>query len=685
VREARRDAEGVRVHAINGFTDLIEIGRGGYGVVYRAQEEAFERSVAIKVLTAAALTEEGERRFRSELRALGALTGHPNIVTVHSAGTTGEGHPYLVMSYLPGGSLGDLVEASGPRPWEEVLDHGVRLAGALASAHARGILHRDIKPENVLLSPLGEPCLADFGIAKIQGGTETRTGQVAASLAHAPPEILDGRRPVPASDVYSLASTMFALLHGAPAFLDTEDHSTAPMLVRIFTAPVPDLRGDGVPDRLCAVLEAAMAKEPEARPQTAQAFGDALQGVQVALGLLPTPMRVGDAIVLPTLPSAGAPPAFLPPPLPSEPLAADPAPTRPPPPAAPAAGPLEAGPLDTGPPEAGPPAADPGPPPPSEPPPGLPLRPFTPAPLPEPAGPDVTARHAPPQPGSPGSPADEPPSRSRVPVLAGAAVLALLVVVGAVALLRGGDGGEQVAAGLADATAGEEALSISFDEDAGLCDGELHDLGVLSGAEPGERIVYDGAGIDGGVAEDARYEGVADDLGQLTLEWRCAPGYGGVQWDVTARGEESGRSVAFTVKGVEGEHAAAPTSEPAPEPTSDPTTAPTLDPRLVYPTDRDFAQITGIALDGDRYAVDFRTFRYDAVIPGRHVHFFFDTVPPEEAGIPGQGPWFLWATPTPFREWGPADRPEGAEELCILVAEEDHSVQADSGNCWPLP
>ena len=97
------------------------------------------------------------------------------------------------------------------------------------------------------------------------------------------------------------------------------------------------------------------------------------------------------------------------------------------------------------------------------------------------------------------------------------------------------------------------------------------------------------------------------------------------------------------------------------------------------------AIIHDITVDDGRYLVDFETFGYTAEVPGRHVHFFFDTVPPEEAGRPGSGPWFLYGGPSPFQEWTVEDRPDGATKMCILVAREDHSVLQDTGNCFDLP
>src|SRR5205807_6212098 len=140
--------------------------------------------------------------------------GHPNIVTVYDSGFTKSGVPYLAMEYLARGSLFDQVKSAGPQRWEEVLGLGVRLAGALETAHRQGVLHRDIKPENVLMSNFGEPKLADFGIAHVVGGPES--GSVQLSVLHAPPEVVEGKAATEASDVYALASTLFTLAWGRP-------------------------------------------------------------------------------------------------------------------------------------------------------------------------------------------------------------------------------------------------------------------------------------------------------------------------------------------------------------------------------------------------------------------------------------------------------------------------------------
>lgn len=277
---------------IVGYDNVVEIGRGGFAVVYRARRVDFAQDVAIKVLNASAVDDQATARFDRERRALGALAQHPNIVTVYDSGTAPNGSPFLVMEYLPGGPLSAQLKRQGPLGVRQVADVAVKLAGALETAHRTGVLHRDIKPDNVLLSRYGEPVLADFGIARMRGALETEAGVVTATLAHAPPEVLDGHPPSAQSDVYSLASTLYALLAGAPAFVRESDTSIAPLLARVIRDPVPDLRPRGIPADVCLLLEHAMAKDSRARPRSALEFGQAFQHLQRVNGAAPSSLVV---------------------------------------------------------------------------------------------------------------------------------------------------------------------------------------------------------------------------------------------------------------------------------------------------------------------------------------------------------------------------------------------------------
>src|SRR6201998_1673144 len=279
-----------------GFEDAAEIGRGGFGVVYRCAQPLLDRAVAVKVLTAD-LDPENLDRFLREQHAMGKLSGHPNIVTILQVGTTSTGRPFIVMPYHAKNSLEALIRRHGPLEWHETLRIGVKLAGALEAAHQAGILHRDVKPGNVLLSEYGEPELTDFGIARIAGGFQTATGVITGSPAVTAPEVLGGPAPTPASDVYSLGATLFCALTGHAAFERQSGEKVIAQFLRIASQPIPDLRAQGFPPDVAAVIERAMSREPAARPASAAAFGDELREVQrtsgVAVDEMAHPVELG--------------------------------------------------------------------------------------------------------------------------------------------------------------------------------------------------------------------------------------------------------------------------------------------------------------------------------------------------------------------------------------------------------
>ncbi|MFC9360270.1 protein kinase [Rhodococcus sp. NPDC057014] len=262
-----------------GFDDAQEIGRGGFGVVYRCTQADLDRTVAVKVLTVD-LDEENKARFFREQRAMGRMTGHPNIVNILQVGATASGLPYIVMPYHPQDSLDALIRRRGPLPLAEALRLGVKMAGAVETAHRLGILHRDIKPANILLSDYGEPELTDFGIAHITGGFETATGVVTGSPAYTAPEVLAGDPPSPAADVYGLGATLFSALTGHAAFERRSGEQVVAQFLRITTQEVPDLREHGIPDDVSEVIARAMSREPGQRPATVADFGEELRALQ---------------------------------------------------------------------------------------------------------------------------------------------------------------------------------------------------------------------------------------------------------------------------------------------------------------------------------------------------------------------------------------------------------------------
>ncbi|MEU1998689.1 protein kinase [Nocardia gamkensis] len=288
-----------------GLSGAVEIGRGGFGVVYRCVQTALDRVVAVKVLSSE-IDQESRERFLREEQAMGRLSGHPNIVDILQVDVTATGMPLIVMPYCTHGSLEQLIRDQGPLTWADSLRAGVKLAGAIESAHRARILHRDVKPANVLLSGYGEPQLTDFGIARIPGGFRTSSSMITGSPAFTAPEVLKGDEPTIRSDVYGLGSTLFALLTGHAAFERQAGERVVAQFLRITTQPVPDLREQDIPPDVATVIEHAMAPSPRDRPASAYEFGEMLREVQRGHGQLPDEMALLDTTPEPepTIPTA---------------------------------------------------------------------------------------------------------------------------------------------------------------------------------------------------------------------------------------------------------------------------------------------------------------------------------------------------------------------------------------------
>jgi serine/threonine protein kinase/N-acetylneuraminic acid mutarotase len=274
-----------------GFEDAVEVGRGGAGIVYRCHQTSLARSVAIKVLMSD-LDQDNRERFLREGLAMGKLSGHPNIENILQVGVTESNRPYIVMPYHEAGSLAERLHRVGRIAWPDALRIAVKLCGALETAHRTGTLHRDIKPGNVLVNDYGEPQLSDFGIARIVGGYETATGFFTGTIAFTAPEVLGGSPPTKASDVYSLGATIYALIAGTAAHERKSDEDLIAHYLRISSAPVPDMRAQGIPADVCAAIERAMSRDPTKRHASAADFGRELQLAQRHNGL------IADSMVL---------------------------------------------------------------------------------------------------------------------------------------------------------------------------------------------------------------------------------------------------------------------------------------------------------------------------------------------------------------------------------------------------
>ncbi|HWG73401.1 MAG TPA: protein kinase [Acidimicrobiales bacterium] len=285
--------------AFPGYASVTEIGSGAFAAVYRATEVATGRPVALKLLKVSARASRVMEAFDREVKSLGAVSSHPNIVTLYRTLTTADERPVLVLE-LCRESTADRVRRSGPLDPREAVAIGIKIAGALETAHRAGLLHRDMKPQNVLITDYGKPVLADFGLAALQASAQSTEGLFGFTTLHAAPEVLEGQRLSPATDVYGLASTLYQLISGEAPFSAFDGEAPAAVILRILRDPAVPLRLDNVPLSLSELLTDALAKRPEERPPTASAFGDALRGVEQASGWAPTAYAVwGDAALLP--------------------------------------------------------------------------------------------------------------------------------------------------------------------------------------------------------------------------------------------------------------------------------------------------------------------------------------------------------------------------------------------------
>ncbi len=163
-------------------------------------------------------------------------------------------------------SLAQQIRRNGPLDARQTVRVGIKIAGALETAHRSGFLHRDMKPQNILITQFDEPALADFGVAALQASAQATAGVLGFTTVHAAPEILEGHELSPATDIYGLASSLYQLLTGLAPFAAFENEAPAAVILRILRDPVRPVRSNAVPLELSDLLEAALAKDPRNRP-----------------------------------------------------------------------------------------------------------------------------------------------------------------------------------------------------------------------------------------------------------------------------------------------------------------------------------------------------------------------------------------------------------------------------------
>ena len=281
---------GAGTPSVEGVSDLREVGHEGDSISY-AGTDASGQQVHVVVLSDVLTDEEDRNDFAAAAGALERVAEHPSILPTHRHGFTADGHPYLVVPAAQV-TLADRMQA-GPQGWHDVASTGVRLAGALESAHRAGLAHGGITPQSVRLSPFGEPQLGGFLAAIGPGGQAP--GNDFARVAYQSPERMEGAGPSIPDDVYALSAVLVTLLTGATPFLSPNDTSIIPVVKRVASEPPPDLAARGVPEQVARVLQRGMAKRPEERFSSVEELGRALQQAQVALGVPMTEMTVAGA------------------------------------------------------------------------------------------------------------------------------------------------------------------------------------------------------------------------------------------------------------------------------------------------------------------------------------------------------------------------------------------------------
>ena len=273
-----------------------ELGAGGMGVVYEADDLLLGRTVALKLLHGDAQGVERKARLLREAQALARLA-HPNVVTVYDVGVE-QGRVFLAMEYVDGGTLTELMRAR-PRSWEEILG-AYRQAGlGLAAAHDAGIVHRDFKPSNALVAADGRICVTDFGLARLSapsdvpallpeahhplGDALTQSGTVLGSPAFMSPEQLLGQPADARSDIFSFCVALYADLYGERPFAGRTVGELREAIIGAQVRPRPSC--DRVPEWLRRVLLRGLHADAAARPQTMRALLDELARERSAAGL----------------------------------------------------------------------------------------------------------------------------------------------------------------------------------------------------------------------------------------------------------------------------------------------------------------------------------------------------------------------------------------------------------------
>ena len=268
---------GTTVTQIGKYQILGILGVGGMGVVYRGLDNAVGREVAIKTITEA--NEELRHRFMLEARS--GILNHPNIVTVYDFGEQ-DGNPFIVMEYLPGDSLENLLKAGRQFTLIEKLEMIRQLCSGLGYAHSKGVIHRDIKPANMMVQPDGNIKIVDFGVARLENRSgHTQAGMVIGTFHYISPERLLGKSADGRADIWSAGIILYLLLTGRLPF-PGDDPATLHRVVREHHEPVTSIV-TGYPASLDTLLDRALAKDPIDRYETAEEMAADIEAINDGL------------------------------------------------------------------------------------------------------------------------------------------------------------------------------------------------------------------------------------------------------------------------------------------------------------------------------------------------------------------------------------------------------------------
>jgi serine/threonine protein kinase len=270
---------------------ISEVGRGGMSIVYKGRHALMDRTVAIKMLQAQLVSDQlSIKRFQQEAQAASCLA-HPNVISVYDFGVSPNGQPYLVMDYLVGSSLSDIIRKDNHLEVSRALHIFIQACDALEHAHQKGVIHRDLKSSNIMLIEFEGKTdfvkVVDFGIAKLmpESGKQpqnlTQTGEIFGSPIYMSPEqcmghILDAR-----SDIYSMGAMVHEALTGQPPLMGDTIIDTMQMHVSVIPQSVEEVRPDlEFPPFLATIVLKALEKRAENRYQSMGEFADALRYVQ---------------------------------------------------------------------------------------------------------------------------------------------------------------------------------------------------------------------------------------------------------------------------------------------------------------------------------------------------------------------------------------------------------------------